>query len=125
MSASQRLIYLQIPNEPVKSEAGSKAEPAIIKAAALVFLGAIYMVSGFLGNSHISSPFGQAVSSPSLEVVSGGAAENERVPRELWGKGEASYEREEASPLVPDGSVREKLVLGDPTPHRIAQSEEG
>lgn len=104
MSASQRLIYLQISNEPMKSKAGGKAEPAIIKAAALVFLGAIYMVSGFLGNSHISSSFGQAVSSHSLEVVSGGAAENERVPRELGGKGEASYQREKASPLALNGS---------------------
>lgn len=87
MATSQRLIYPQISNEPVKSKAGDKAEPAIIKATALVFLGAVYMMSGFLGNSHISSTFGQAVSSHFLEVVSGGAAENERVPRELREKG--------------------------------------
>lgn len=51
------------------------------------------MVSGFLGNSHISSTFGQAVSSPSLEVVSGGAAENERVPREWGGEGRRKGEK--------------------------------
>lgn len=48
------------------------------------------MVLGFLGNSHISSTFGQAVSSHSLEVVSGGAAENERVPENWRRKGAAT-----------------------------------
>lgn len=37
VSAFQRLIYLQVSGEHVKSEAGDKAEPTIIKAAALVF----------------------------------------------------------------------------------------
>lgn len=57
------------------------------------------MVLGFLGNSHISSTFGQAASPIVLEVVSEGVAENWRAPRELEEKGEV-YSRKPVPSLI-------------------------
>lgn len=80
---------------------------------------------GFLGNPHISPTLGQAVSSHSLEAVSGGAAENERVPRESTHGGERERLLQGASLLSPKYSVSEKQVLGDPMSQRISESVEG
>lgn len=57
------------------------------------------MVLGFLGNSHISSTFGQAASPTVLEVVSEGVVENKSAPRELEEKGKV-YSRKPASSLI-------------------------
>lgn len=57
------------------------------------------MVLGFLGNSHISSTFGQAASPTVLEVVSEDVTENKSASRELEEKGKV-YSRKPASSLI-------------------------
>lgn len=64
------------------------------------------MVLDFLGNSHISSTFGQAASSTVLEDVSEGVAENKSASRELEEKGKVCSRKSVSSLILVTGKSR-------------------